>query len=470
MKKFDLNIENVLEDWEIHHAIRELIANAIDESIITNTERIIIEKTLDGEWIIRDFGRGIDVSHFTQKENEEKTYHPNLIGRFGVGLKDALATFDRRDVHIVIDSKHGNFTLDTSKKTGFSEIETLHVIIEDPVDPRLIGTKITLSGCTDNDIEKAKSLFIDFSNKEIIDTTEYGSIIRNPKGENSSIFINGVKVSEEPDFLFSYNITNLTKQIKKQLNRERTNVGRSAYSNRVKDILVSSKSESVLEILMDEFNKDTSDLKVELTWNEVALHAIKHLNSSANYVFGTQTEHHQLSGDLRDIVYEGRKFIVIPQRLKEKISNELDSSGNEITTITTAIRQYNDGFTYTFIDPSELSKRRRIIFQLKGLVCNYLDADFYENRIMISKHLHLNESNRNTTGFYDVAKDIIVIKENQLESKEEFLGTLIHELVHAKTGFDDVTRDFETQLTMVIGRLSSDLFEEKQSFFRKILK
>ena len=31
MKKFDLNIEKVLEDWEVYHAVREVIANALDE-------------------------------------------------------------------------------------------------------------------------------------------------------------------------------------------------------------------------------------------------------------------------------------------------------------------------------------------------------------------------------------------------------------------------------------------------------
>lgn len=30
-KEFDLNIEKILENWEIYHAIRELIANALDE-------------------------------------------------------------------------------------------------------------------------------------------------------------------------------------------------------------------------------------------------------------------------------------------------------------------------------------------------------------------------------------------------------------------------------------------------------
>ena len=30
MKAFDLNMEDVLENWEIYHAIREIIANALD--------------------------------------------------------------------------------------------------------------------------------------------------------------------------------------------------------------------------------------------------------------------------------------------------------------------------------------------------------------------------------------------------------------------------------------------------------
>ncbi len=30
-RSFDLNIEKILEDWDIHHGIREIIANAIDE-------------------------------------------------------------------------------------------------------------------------------------------------------------------------------------------------------------------------------------------------------------------------------------------------------------------------------------------------------------------------------------------------------------------------------------------------------
>src|SRR5206468_228331 len=36
-REFDLNIERGLENWTIAHAIRELIANALDEAALTGT-------------------------------------------------------------------------------------------------------------------------------------------------------------------------------------------------------------------------------------------------------------------------------------------------------------------------------------------------------------------------------------------------------------------------------------------------
>ncbi len=50
VKKFDLNIEKILEDWEKHHAIREVIANAIDEELLTRTSKISIFKDNKKRW------------------------------------------------------------------------------------------------------------------------------------------------------------------------------------------------------------------------------------------------------------------------------------------------------------------------------------------------------------------------------------------------------------------------------------
>ncbi|MGI0014938.1 MAG: ATP-binding protein, partial [Nitrososphaera sp.] len=98
IKKFDLNIEKILEDWEIYHAIREVISNAIDEQILTQTKDIEIFKDSNKNWHVRDYGRGLNYEHLTQKENEEKLQNSSVIGKFGIGLKDALATFDRKGV------------------------------------------------------------------------------------------------------------------------------------------------------------------------------------------------------------------------------------------------------------------------------------------------------------------------------------------------------------------------------------
>ena len=202
MREFDLNIEQILESWEVYHAVREIIANALDEQILSQTQDIQIVKKADG-WHIIDFGRGLNYHHLTQNENDEKLKSGKLIGRFGVGLKDALATLYRHHITVKITSKHGIITLKQASKVGFDDIVTLHAEIAEPLDPYMIGTDFLLNGCEDIDIEKAK-LFLKFSNEEILEITPFGSVISISANESSSIYINGVKVAEEPNFLFSY--------------------------------------------------------------------------------------------------------------------------------------------------------------------------------------------------------------------------------------------------------------------------
>jgi hypothetical protein len=101
-RAFDLNIEKVLEHWPVAYALREFIANALDEQVLTDTAEPTIDKVGPGQWRIRDFGRGVRYEHLTQKENREKLRHPAVIGQFGIGLKDALAVCDRRGVEVAI--------------------------------------------------------------------------------------------------------------------------------------------------------------------------------------------------------------------------------------------------------------------------------------------------------------------------------------------------------------------------------
>lgn len=58
-KKFDLNIQDVLEDWGVPQALREVIANALDEQALTGTRNIEIVKGKVGRWHIRDYAAGV---------------------------------------------------------------------------------------------------------------------------------------------------------------------------------------------------------------------------------------------------------------------------------------------------------------------------------------------------------------------------------------------------------------------------
>jgi hypothetical protein len=101
VRDFDLNVEQVLDSWSVSHAVREIIANALDEQTLTQTAPIEIVRVKAGRWTIRDYGSGLNHTHLTQNENPEKRRRESeVIGRFGVGLKDALAVLDRHNVKL----------------------------------------------------------------------------------------------------------------------------------------------------------------------------------------------------------------------------------------------------------------------------------------------------------------------------------------------------------------------------------
>ena len=169
---FDLNIEKVLEHWTVPFAIRELIANALDEQALTGTADPEIYKDGAGCWHIRDAGRGLRYEHLTQNENAEKRRHSQVIGQFGMGLKDALAVFDRRGVSVMIRSPHAVITTGRRPKEGFPDVVTLHALVSQPSDPGQVGTDITLTGVKDADVETARRFFLRYSDEKLLEATE----------------------------------------------------------------------------------------------------------------------------------------------------------------------------------------------------------------------------------------------------------------------------------------------------------
>jgi hypothetical protein len=462
MRKFDLNIEEVLEDWEVYHAIREIIANALDEQALTNTKEIEIRKE-NGEYVIRDFGRGLRYEHLTQNENKEKLSHPELvIGKFGVGLKDALATLYRHHVDIVIKSKHGDITIDKSSKLGFEDVITLHAMISSPTNPAIEGTEVRLSGCSGDDIEKAKNLFMKFAGEHILEKTDYGEILKriNPV---SNIYINGVKVAEEENFLFSYNITSLTSSMRKALNRERTNVGRTAYTDRVKSILLSSKTKTVVQLLVEDLAKYQQGIQHdELKYNDIAIHACKMLNSISNVVFVTPQQLQMDTMSIDNVRRDGYEVVVIPEAIRAKITNEKDVLGNVIRDLRQYNVEYNASFEFKFIEKKNLNKDEVLVFEKTDDIFKLIGGKpSVIDKVLISETMRREDAGFEAAGVWESDKRRIVIKRDQLRNLANYAGTLLHETAHAISHADDISREFESALTELLGITASKSAGEK---------
>lgn len=447
MNLFDLNIEKVLDNWSNAEAIREIIANALDEKELSHTRDIVIGKDDNGAWHVTDFGRGIKSEHFTQNESSEKKNAKNLIGKFGVGLKDALGVLFNNNVTVIIDSKYGHITLKQAKKEGF-DIETLHAAFEEPLDDKIEGTDFTFIGLKDEDVEKARQLFLAFNGESLLETTKYGQVYRRTENHPAYIYISGVKVAEEENFMFSYNITELNKKIKDALNRERANVGRSAYTESVKKILLSATANEVLTPLLKDLQICTSGKeKEETTWTDIAVYAAKRLNSSGEFVFTAPQEINNITNSKKEIISEsGKEKIILPDNVLNKIRPE-------VKTVDDVFNDYKNSFRYDFVCEDSLTEEERSVFALTDNVKSILKEHGYKTdvQVKISTCIRVDESGKATLGVFENEKNRIIIKRSALENVILFLKVLLHEFCHSQHNYEDNTRDFENDLSDLLG-------------------
>lgn len=448
-------MEEVLEAWGVADATRELIANALDEQVLTNTADVEIYEDDNGQWHIRDYGRGLRHEHLTQNEDEEKLNHPDeVIGKFGVGLKDALATFYRNGVDVTIHSSHETITVEKAPKAGFEDVETLHGLIRPP-EKDIEGTDVVLDGITAAQIEDAKRNFLRFTDDERLEETKFGEVYASPPDEPSRIYVTGLKVATEENFLFSYNITKTTKQVREALNRERSNVGRTAYSSRVKDILRECETTDVAQRLVDDFENFTDGTTHdEVNWKPIRLHAVKLLNERDNVVFATVEEQQRQTDLLSHAQGDGYRVVTIPENIRQEIQDERDSGGNEIRDVGTYLTEYNESFEYEWVSEEAMTEDERRVW-------NHRDAilDLLENRpveeIRVSETIRLSERGEMANGVWEGHEQRIVIRRQQLQSLQAFASTLLHEVAHPRSGgASDLTRRFEDALTQLLGEVA----------------
>jgi len=457
-RRFDLNMkEDLLEAWEPSDGLREIIANALDEQVLTDSASVDIEYE-DGCASIRDYGRGLRYDHFAQGEDEEKLNNPDtVIGKFGVGLKDALAVLYRHGVEVTIHSPHNTFTVEESAKADFEDVETLHALVHPPERPDMEGTQAILDGVSRADVEAAKGNFLQFSDETLVEKTKFGEIYDRPEGRDAAIYVTGLRVATEPDFLFSYNITNTTKAVREALNRERSNVGRTAYTPRVKKTLQEAESEAVAERLIEDLERFTEGTAhEELGWKPIRVHAAKLMNSLRDVVFAT-IEEQRSKRDLLDHAREdGYEVITVPENVRREIEGAKDVGGEEMRDVGAYTAEYNESFQYEWVDEGDLTDEERDVWEHRQEILDLLDDAPHFNAIRISEQMRVTGGEGwKTRGTWVTPERWIVIHRPVLKDLPTFASVLLHELAHPRSGASDQTREFEKALTDMLGECAT---------------
>lgn len=142
--------------------------------------------------------------------------------------------------------------------------------------------------------------------------------------------------------------------------------------------------------------------------------------------------------------------------VNDRVFDKVQSS---VTTYEHVFNDYTSSFQYQFVDIHSLSASEQSIFRTKEYVIDFLRRHNYSTGIpvRISETIRVDDYGVTSRGVYDPSEEAIIILRSVLKSKEEFLGVLTHEFAHYAKGHEDNTREFENDLTDIIGKLLAEV-------------
>jgi hypothetical protein len=192
-------------------------------------------------------------------------------------------------------------------------------------------------------------------------------------------------------------------------------------------------------------------------WTDVAVHGCRILNASQKVVFVTAKQRTIESSAVDYALGDGYKLVTVPQNVYQRLHGVKDIRGNPIRTLEIFKQHFASSFKFTFVERTKLSPAERAVFDMREKVANLIGGiPKPVKEIRISETMRPDISaGCDAAGLWEPAQRLIIIKRSELRSIEAFAGTLLHEITHVTTGYDDVTRDFENGLTSALGKTSA---------------
>ncbi|MDM8527753.1 ATP-binding protein [Anaerolineales bacterium HSG24] len=446
--QLSFTLESMPEDWQICHALRELIANALDEQVLSGTRSIKLYKDKTGNWHIRDFGRGLQAEHLSQTTSAEKQLRlADTMGRRGQNLKIALLTLQRHKVETFIYSPFGVYRFNHGRTMSENNpTNRLHLIHDDRSQP-LKGTDVVLQGITQADLVTARQFFRKYATETLVEQTRYGEILARSQA-GGRVYLNHVLVCTEPNYLFSYNIISLSKSMQRKLNQIDFVVEPSIYRPRIQTMLTSAKTQAVQNVLIKQAKLSTpDDQRDELQWPKVQAKANRLLAAQTGLTQIEQTVHEKTSG------YQVELF-----NPSFPTASRSESSAPKAGTLDSFAQQRQDQPRYQFVEPDDLTETERAVYNQHGQILTLLQinqADSPPVRVSEAWSVKINPA----LGLWDNTHQSLIISRAALDDLPHFASALLHALSQQQTGAKPSPRKIETALLSYLGQLVEALVE-----------
>lgn len=201
----DLNVSvGLAPHLDVCDALCELVMNSCDAAP-TSVPGYSTEDC--STVVLHDQGPGLPLESFTvgRTHGDDK-----VVGRFGLGLKDAVAVLMRHGARVDIVSKQGSYGF--MVRTGALGTETIHVQRRAPAGA---GTRITVSGLQGaaQSVATVKALFLCWSQPKLLHSSGgVDVLLPNQSGKKhcGKLFVNGVAVTPPQLLHLSYNFKEAT--------------------------------------------------------------------------------------------------------------------------------------------------------------------------------------------------------------------------------------------------------------------
>jgi len=202
----------------------------------------------------------------------------------------------------------------------------------------------------------------------------------------------------------------------------------------------------------------------------VSVHATKILNSSPKFVFMTPAELVHASKYVDEAQKGGYQIVTIPDNVRDKIKGQTDLSGNPIQDLSQFEQTWNKSFKFKFVSSDELNPSEKAIYGATSKIIALIGG-----LPSTVKDIKISETMRMETyafveavGLWDPPN--IIINRTQLRSLEDYAGTLLHEIAHARSGAADISSEFEKGLTELLGKTGSHIGgdQPKNGVFTKL--